>query len=144
MRFTGVKSYWTIETGEEFGNEGPRIKAVFDEFDDTSLTNMGRNWTVLVEGGDVSCYEPEFSYLSSHCKCCAILSYENIDLEGGSISPGLTSFGSPLGLVEIRLERTTNDGPVLDPLTQSIPSILGEDTIIRAVDGLQFGGRSTL
>ena len=71
---------------------------------------------------------------------------EFIDLKGGSLAPGLTSYGSPLGLVEISLEPSTNDGVVLDPLVDgNLPSILGKDTaIIRAVDGLQFQGRNTL
>ncbi|KAJ6497928.1 hypothetical protein DFH09DRAFT_1336809 [Mycena vulgaris] len=38
---------------------------------------------------------------------------------------------------------STNDGPVFDPLTMRAPSILG-DTVVRAVDELQFGGRNTL
>jgi hypothetical protein len=29
--------------------------------------------------------------------------------KGGTATPGLTSFGAPLGLVEIRLETSTND-----------------------------------
>jgi len=47
--------------------------------------------------------------------------------------------------VEIRLEPSTNDGNVLDPLTGgNLPKIMGEDMVVRAVDGLQFGGRNTL
>lgn len=68
-----------------------------------------------------------------------------IDLEGGMVSPGLTTFGSPIGTVEIRLEPSTNDGTVFDPLRQAIPSVLGDDdAVVRAVDGLQFEGRNTL
>jgi len=69
-----------------------------------------------------------------------------IDLQGGSLAPGLTTFGSPIGLVEIRLEPSTNDGSVIDPLTdEKVPSILGGDeAVVRAVDGLQFEGRNTL
>lgn len=71
---------------------------------------------------------------------------EIIDLQGGSLCPGLTTFGSPIGLVEIRLEPSTNDGLVYDPLIDDVPSIIGggEQSIIRAADGLQFGGRNTL
>ena len=71
---------------------------------------------------------------------------ETINLEGGSLAPGLTSYGSSLGLVEISFEPSTNDGVVLDPLVDgNLPSVLGKDTsIIRAVDGLQFQGRNTL
>ncbi|KAJ6601705.1 hypothetical protein DFH09DRAFT_499518 [Mycena vulgaris] len=55
----------------------------------------------------------------------------------------VTTFGSDLGLSEILAESSTNDGPVFDPLTMRAPSILG-DTVVRAVDELQFGGRNTL
>jgi imidazolonepropionase-like amidohydrolase len=66
-----------------------------------------------------------------------------VDLEGGTITPGLTSFGTPLGLVEIRLEPSTNDGRVYDPLDGDLPTILG-DTVMRAQDGLMFGGQNLL
>ncbi|KAJ6522178.1 hypothetical protein DFH09DRAFT_1191798 [Mycena vulgaris] len=46
-------------------------------------------------------------------------------------------------VAEIILEASTTDGPVFDPLTMVVPSILG-DSVVRAVDGLQFGGRNTL
>ena len=70
---------------------------------------------------------------------------EVMDLEGGSLAPGLTTFGSLLGLVEIQMEKSTNDGVVFDPLTGRVPSIVGGDeAVIRAVDGLQFDGRNTL
>ena len=69
-----------------------------------------------------------------------------IDLEGGALSPGLVSFGAPLGLEEIQAEKSTNDGMVIDPLTAVTPKILddGEGGIIRAADGLAFMGRDTL
>jgi hypothetical protein len=66
-----------------------------------------------------------------------------VDLEGGTIIPGLTSFGAPLGLVEIRLEPSTNDGRVHNPLDGDLPAVLG-DTIMRAQDGLMFGGQNLL
>lgn len=68
-----------------------------------------------------------------------------VDLEGGSIVPGLTTYGSPVGLEEINQEPSTNDGTILDPLTDSIPALLGGETaIIRASDGLEFGSRDAL
>ncbi|KAG6845921.1 hypothetical protein H0H87_000727 [Tephrocybe sp. NHM501043] len=64
------------------------------------------------------------------------------DLEGGSIAPGLTSFGSPLGLHHIQEEDSTNDGDVFDPFVgKGAPKILGDSAIVRAVDGLRFGSR---
>jgi hypothetical protein len=69
-----------------------------------------------------------------------------IDLEAGSISPGLVSFGSPLGLEHIQAEQSTTDGPVFDPLSRNgVPDILGGDgAIIRAADGLLFQTRDAL
>ena len=68
-----------------------------------------------------------------------------IDLQGGSVSPGLVSFGSPLGLEEIRGEASTSDGYVFDPLLQEIPGIIGGDySVIHAADGLQFTTRDAL
>jgi hypothetical protein len=60
-------------------------------------------------------------------------------------SPGLVTYGSPLGLDNIEQEPSTNDGEILDPLTAKVPAILGGDgSVIRAVDGLQYGGRDML
>ncbi|KAJ7164022.1 carbohydrate esterase family 9 protein [Mycena crocata] len=69
-----------------------------------------------------------------------------IDLHSGSISPGLVSFGSPLGLEHIAAEDSTVDGPVYDPLSPNgVPAIVGGDgAIIRAMDGLMFQTRDAL
>jgi len=70
-----------------------------------------------------------------------------LELQGGSIRPGLTTYGFPLGLVEIRLEPSTNDGNVLDLLVGgNLSSILakGERGLVRAAGGLLFGRRNTL
>ncbi|KAJ7448142.1 hypothetical protein FB451DRAFT_1567335 [Mycena latifolia] len=56
---------------------------------------------------------------------------------GGALAPRLTTFGSDLGVNEVKLEPLTTDGRVLDPLTMAVSDILG-DTVFRAVDGLQF------
>ncbi|GJJ09058.1 hypothetical protein Clacol_003280 [Clathrus columnatus] len=67
-----------------------------------------------------------------------------VHLDGGMIAPALTTFGTEVGVSEIRLEASTNDGGVIDPLTDTVPSILGDDPTVRAVDGLLFQGRNTL
>ena len=65
-----------------------------------------------------------------------------MNLKGGAISPGLMSFGSPLGLEEIEAESTTSDGVIYDPLIKGVPDIVGGDTaLIRSVDGLSFATR---
>ncbi|KAJ7861358.1 hypothetical protein B0H14DRAFT_2741976 [Mycena olivaceomarginata] len=107
-----------------------------------SLADAGEtNLTVIVHGGRIACAGP--SAAGACAEFVSASAVETVDLRGGALAPGLTSFGSDLGLSEIMLEPSTNDGPVFDPLTVVVPSILGHTTV-RAVDGLQFGGRNTL
>jgi hypothetical protein len=93
--------------------------------------------TVVAEKGQVTCV----GVCSMNIADATV-----IDLEGGSISPGLVSFGSPLGLEHIQAEQSTVDGPVYDPLSSNgVPDILGGDgAIIRAADGLLFQTRDAL
>ncbi|KAH8825118.1 carbohydrate esterase family 9 protein [Flagelloscypha sp. PMI_526] len=62
--------------------------------------------------------------------------------QGGSIFPGLTTFGSPLGVSEIDQEDSTNDGIVYDPFSSG--RFAGDNTLFRAFDGLSYGGRDEL
>ncbi|KAF8967824.1 carbohydrate esterase family 9 protein [Flammula alnicola] len=99
--------------------------------------------TVVTHNGSIVCY-------GTLEKCSKFANLQDpdvsvIDLEGGSILPGLVSFGCPLGLEHINQEPSTNDGSVYDPLYDSIPDNIGGDSsIIRAVDGLQYGTRHAL
>ncbi|KAI0029655.1 carbohydrate esterase family 9 protein [Vararia minispora EC-137] len=102
----------------------------------------GRLGSAVVVDGVLSCY--------GHAEECAIPAQGEgtlrvVDLRGGSIEPGLTTFGSDLGLSEIRGEASTRDGFVYDPLLDPVPSAAGgDDALVRAVDGLRFAGRDTL
>ncbi|KAF9017012.1 hypothetical protein BDZ89DRAFT_1117848 [Hymenopellis radicata] len=102
-----------------------------------------RTGVVIAREGRVVC-----SGLHADCFSPGVLGAEDplvIDLEGGSISPSLVSFGAPLGLEEIAAESSTRDGVVLDPLQKAVPAIIGGDSaIIRAVDGLQYSTRDAL
>lgn len=71
--------------------------------------------------------------------------HTTVDLQGGSISPSLVSYGSPLGLEHIAQESSTNDGYAPAPLLKAVPKILGGDSaLVRAVDGLEFTTRDAL
>ena len=59
-------------------------------------------------------------------------------------SPALISYGSRLGLNHIDGEPSTNDGYVYNPLKSNPPDIIGDGSIIKAVDGLQFHTRDAL
>lgn len=97
----------------------------------------------VVRNGEIACYGSEAA--------CSLddLTEGNrvrvVDLQGGEISPGLLTYGSPLGLQEIEAEASTGDGSVFDPLAERVPRLVGGDVpIVRAVDALQFAGRDSL
>jgi hypothetical protein len=98
--------------------------------------------TVMIRNGSIVCSGDE---LCSEVAPLDPASLLTIDLEGGSISPGFVSFGSPLGLQHMVQEPSTNDGIVYDHLLQPIPDILaGNSAIIHAADGLEYGSRDAL
>jgi hypothetical protein len=93
---------------------------------------------VIVKDGRIQCVGTPFS-----CSNLKDIQAENIvDLHGGAIAPGLTTFGAGIGLVEIEQEPSANDGVIFDPIRGNVPSFL-EDVEIHAIDGLAFGGRNT-
>ncbi|KAL1952082.1 hypothetical protein VTO73DRAFT_1231 [Trametes versicolor] len=98
---------------------------------------------VVVRNGQVACVSAATGTCVSSVR--AEDNAEFVDLEGGAVSPGLVTVGSPLGLEEMTSEESTIDGYVLDPLTHAVPEIAGGNgMLIRAADGLQFGTRDAL
>ncbi|KZT28937.1 carbohydrate esterase family 9 protein [Neolentinus lepideus HHB14362 ss-1] len=96
---------------------------------------------VVVEEGRIQCLGRYDSCVTAQ----TVEKAETIDLQGGSISPGLVSFGSPLGLVHIEGEISTADGYIYDPLESPTPKIIGGDAaLVRAADGLEFASRDAL
>ncbi len=135
VRFERVKSAW-------ISNANGTIVNVFGE--DYDNVAEADEKTVVLRDGNIVCV----GETRDGCKDADMAETAEdlvIDLNGGSLAPALTTFGSSLGLMEIKGEPSTNDGNVWDPLTDGdMPSIVGNETIIRAVDGLQFAGRNTL
>lgn len=125
--FTNVKSIHVIQNGV--------VEPLFWAQEDTGFAN------VIVRDGSIVCYGAQDS-------CSSFDAADNeiaIDLHGGSISPGLVSYGCALGIEDIVLEPSTTDGDLFDPLKKDSPRIIGgSSSIIRAVDGLQFGTRHAL
>ncbi|KAI0062927.1 composite domain of metallo-dependent hydrolase [Artomyces pyxidatus] len=94
---------------------------------------------VTVEGGRIVGTGKDAAYVEALSQPSTHL----VDLQGGSIAPAIVSTGTSLGLQEISMEASTTDGAVFDPLQDDASSILG-NTLIRAVDGLQFATRDAL
>jgi hypothetical protein len=121
--FTNVKNVWTRS------ESGAVIKAF------SSDPSSGEN-TVVVNRGRVTCM--------GNC-LGAEEDGTTVDLAGGSIAPGLMTFGSPIGLEEIASEPSTADGFSFDAFRGNLPDIMGDvGGILRAVDALVFGTRDAL
>lgn len=127
---TGVKSVYRPD--------GYKIQPEYAAQNDAELG------VVVVQNGSITCLgDRETECLTDSLSIGSDVT--SINLEGGSISPGLVSFGSSLGLEEIQSESSTTDGFVPESLLKPIPEILGGDFLrLHAEDGLQFGTRSAL
>ncbi|EKM81023.1 hypothetical protein AGABI1DRAFT_127066 [Agaricus bisporus var. burnettii JB137-S8] len=127
--FTNVKNLYWPET------HGVQRQIIAQ--DDAELgVVVVQNGSIVCKGGHRACFVE--SLLTDQGVAV-------INLDGGSVSPGLVSYGSNLGLEEITLESSTTDGLAPDPLLQPVPKILGGDfLLLRAADGLQFGTRHAL
>ena len=102
----------------------------------------GASMSVVVRAGQVVC----LGLPSSACVHDALRASNGdvqlVDLAGGAISPGLTTYGSALGLEEIQGEVSTRDGRAPDALDRTVPGLAGgSGGLVRAVDGLQFATR---
>jgi len=128
--FAGVKSVYRPD--------GYKIQPEYTAQNDAELG------VVVVQNGSITCLGGR----ETECLTDSLLVDSDVtlmNLEGGSVSPGLVSFGSPLGLEEIQSESSTTDGFVPESLLKPIPEILGGDfLLLHAEDGLQFGTRSAL
>jgi hypothetical protein len=96
---------------------------------------------VVVKRGKIVCQRD-----ASHCAQyrAQYPPLKEIDLEGGVIAPGMLTYGGPIGLAEIEAESSTNDGVAFAPIKQTTPELIGDHSLMRAADGLQFQGRDTL
>jgi imidazolonepropionase-like amidohydrolase len=123
--FINVASFW--------GSRSGHVQKLFTTTDASGIIAVERGHVVCVGTGNI-CVEHT---LRPHA--------ELVDLAGGALTPALVSVGTSLGLQEIAMEESTTDGVVYDSLMRPVPKVLGGDrTLIRAVDGLQFGTRDAL
>ena len=105
-----------------------------------SMESGPKDQVVVVNSGKVTC-------AGSSDSCAGFMGpgLMRTDLRGGVISPGLTSFGSVLGLQEIEQEASTGPGQPYDALIRDLPGIVGDiGGVERASDALLFQTRSAL
>ncbi|KAF8165543.1 hypothetical protein B0H34DRAFT_689508 [Crassisporium funariophilum] len=127
--FTNVKEVWKRT------RDGDIELAFSAQMSEASSIKMG---SVVVEEGKITC-------MGLQCADIHENDGQMLDLHGGSISPGLMSYGSPLGLEEIASEPSTGDGETYDAFRSYVPKILDDvGAVVRAVDALMFGTRNAL
>ncbi|EPQ59082.1 hypothetical protein GLOTRDRAFT_113888 [Gloeophyllum trabeum ATCC 11539] len=154
---------WGKERRETVKWEGlPPLKGRTEE-GTVVFTNVGRVWakdeegdieellradvdsemaTVVVQKGVLVCAGSSLSCLHNLKSSSPP---EIVDLQGGTIAPGLMTYGSPLGMEEIPSEPSTGNGELYDPFSGDVPKIMGDTAgVTRAVDALQFGTRDAL
>jgi hypothetical protein len=126
--FRNVKEVWTR------GKDG----AIEEAF--SASSELGRGMaTVVVENGKIVCVGSAETCTESTDAS------DDVDLHAGSISPGLMSYGSPLGLEEIAGEPSTGGGELYNAFTENLPNILNDVAgVVRAMDALMFGTRNAL
>ncbi|KDR83960.1 hypothetical protein GALMADRAFT_236481 [Galerina marginata CBS 339.88] len=127
--FTNVKEVWKRTRYGDLAQAFP---------EPSSLSEGAELGSVVVEGGKVTCIG----------KCADASAGDDVrilDIRGGSISPGLMSFGSQLGLEEIASEPSTGNGETYDAFRSNVPKILDDvGGVVRAVDALVFSTRDAL
>ena len=126
--FTNLTNVWI--------RKGNKVHSILNDL--ATATDRAERGVVGVDAGNIVCIT------AKECERFRPLAARTVNLEGGALQPGLVTYGSELGLQEIAMEGSTVDGPVFDPLTHAIPKILGEETVIRAADGLQYQTRNSL
>jgi Amidohydrolase family len=112
-------------------------KRVDGNIEEVLSDNSSEIGVVVVDNGRIVCVG---------ASCLSATGTANmVDLHGGSISPGLMSFGSLLGLEEIAAESSTGDGEPYNAFIANIPNILDDSGgVLRAMDALMFHTRNAL
>lgn len=123
------------------------VKSLYVRHDDSDEVVLMKvadriNGIVVIRNGKVACAGSDAQCGVMRAKMAGV---PIVDLEGGSIAPGLLSYGAPLGLEEISAEASTGDGVAPAPLVGSAPSLVGGDKYLaQAIDGLSFETRDAL
>ncbi|CAG8473141.1 12285_t:CDS:10 [Cetraspora pellucida] len=95
-----------------------------------TLSSIEGPISIVVKDGIIEC-------IGINCMIPSnISSYEIIDLKGGYVLPGIIAISPGLGLAEIELESSANDGQVVPIINPD-----NVEDIIYAIDGLKLGGK---
>ncbi|KAF5390646.1 hypothetical protein D9757_002646 [Collybiopsis confluens] len=120
--FRNVKEIWTRKR---------------DQIVESFVAEGNEFGVAIVEKGKITCSGAE-----EECLLGGDERRVDIDLRGGSIVPGLMTFGSALGVEEIESESSTTDGRLFNALAADVPSIFKDvGGMVRAFDALMFETR---
>lgn len=88
--------------------------------------------TVVVKDSEIVC--------AGSCEPFAAGILDIVDLKGGSLIPGLVTYGAPMGVTEMPTEKSTKDGEAFDVIQSAgqVPDVL-KGEIIKGVEALSLG-----
>lgn len=134
-----IESVIFLNVAKVYNRDPASSKIVSQDFEESFGVVVVMNGKIVCQGRHSECTTYIFPYSK--------LRIETVDLKGGVLTPGLLTYGAPIGLGEILVEPSTNDGidygnPNLDGM--GTLSLSSKTPLIKAVDGLQFQGRDTL
>ncbi|ORY32152.1 hypothetical protein BCR39DRAFT_479328 [Naematelia encephala] len=99
-----------------------------------SVAEQAAGSKVVVRGGKVVC--------TGECEQDVDKDMPVVDLKGGSLTRGLISVGSPLGLAGIDMEEVTSDGDAYD--VTSVAADVLDGILVNAADGISFDYKNQL
>lgn len=116
------------------------VKTLWRREEDGEITNIlqdtGGSADVVVKNGKIACLDQS---------CLTTDEGTVVDLKGGSISPGMMTFGSLLGTEEIASEMSTGNGEEYDAMIKDVPVIVNDiGAVGRTMDALMFRTRNAL
>jgi hypothetical protein len=125
--FVNVRSAFGIAA--ESGEVEQTFGAAYDLTDDADAAVLG---SVVVRNAKIVC--------AGSCESFTSGIADVVDLRGGSLLPGLVSYGAPLGIVDLPSEPSTKDGEAFDVLASKAtqPDLL-RNQIIKGVEALSLG-----
>ena len=148
LRITGTVVFANVSSVYVRSPDGMGVERLFPTREDEKATPGETKAWAIAHAGRITCVGSHGSACLSRALRLASAGNANVvDLEGGALSPGLTTYGSELGLDEIfsPKEVMAKDGIAPDGLRSSVPWLAGgTGGLIRAADGLMFGTRNAL
>jgi hypothetical protein len=130
---------FTKEIAEDIASKGFFDYTPKHVYSDVTFTNVS-SIIIHQDGALLSQQGPHVRITNGEISCigdCSLTTH-TIDLQGGSIAPGLVVSGIDAGLTNADMDSTIPHPADTDPVSAKLPQLVA-DAIVRAADGVSFG-----